>query len=88
MVNAQFSTLHNELNGLKEAIAVSDKLTETQKFDLSVDLESIKDQLAKAEPNKTIIGHLWSGLEKVVTAAGLVDLLVRVQPLIAGLLPP
>jgi hypothetical protein len=88
LVNAQFSALHNELNELKESITVSNQLSEAQKFDLSVDIESIKDQLAKAQPNRSFIGNLWSGIEKIVAAAGLVELLIKVQPLISGLLAP
>jgi len=86
IVNADFSEVHNELSNLKKAIADSDGLTEAQKLDLSVDIESIKDQLAKQQPNKTIIGHLWKGIEGIVTSAGLIDLITRVKPLVESLL--
>lgn len=88
VVNAQFSALHTQLNELKAAIAESPKIPESQKFDLAVDIESIKDQLAKQQPKKSIIGQLWAGIEGAVTAAGLVDLVSKVEPLIRGLLPP
>lgn len=86
IVNAEFSELHNELSNLKRAIAESEFLPESQKLDLSVDIESIKDQLAKQHPNKTIIGHLWTGIERVVAGAGLIDLIGRIKPLIESLL--
>lgn len=86
VVNAQYQQLHTELDNLKAAIAASKALEEAQKYDLAVDIESIKDQLAKSAPNKTIIGHLWGGIEKIVTAAGLIDVVTKVTPLIAGLL--
>jgi len=86
IVNAEFSELHNELSNLKRAIAESEVLPESQKLDLSVDIESIKDQLAKQQPNKTIIGHLWQGIERIVTGAGLIDLIGRIKPLIESLL--
>ncbi len=87
VVNAQFSALHSELNELKEALAASSLLSEAQKLDLVVDIESIKDQLAKPGPNKTMIGVLWSGIKAVATTAGFVEAVQKVQPLIAGLLP-
>lgn len=86
IVNAQFADLHKELENLKRAIATSEEINDKQKLDLMVDIESIRDQLAKSQPNKTIITHLWSGIEKVVTAAGLVDTLVKVKPFITLLL--
>lgn len=86
VVNAQYEQLHAELDNLKAAITASDAIEESQKYDIAVDIESIKDQLAKSEPNKTIVGHLWGGIEKLVTAAGLADVVTKVAPLIAGLL--
>lgn len=86
IVNAEFSELHNELSNLKKEILYSDNLTETQKLDLSVDIESIKDQLAKQQPNKTIIEHLWTGIERIVTGAGLIDVIGKIKPLIEYLL--
>jgi hypothetical protein len=40
-------------------VAASNELSDAQKLDVSVDIESIKDQLAKASPNKTIARTLW-----------------------------
>ncbi len=86
VVNAKYSSLHAQLDELKTAISSSTKINESEKLDLAVDIESIKDQLAKAQPNKTIIGHLWSGLQRVATIAGVVTAYERVKPLIDGLL--
>jgi hypothetical protein len=87
VVNAEFQELHHTLTELKTAIAKSDTLSEEQKLDMSVDIESIKDQLAKTKPDKTIIGHLWSGLEKAAAVAGLVEAVEKVRPFIESLLP-
>jgi len=83
LVNAKFEDLHKELENLKKGIASSDKLDEKEKLDLVVDIESIRDQLAKQTPNKTIINHLWSVIEKIATVAGLVELVTKVTPLIS-----
>jgi len=88
VVNAEFKELHAALEDLKATIGSSSKLRDPEKLDLSVDVESIKDQLAKARPNKTIIGQLWAGLEKMaVLSGGIADAYNKVVPLIQGLLP-
>jgi hypothetical protein len=87
VVNAKFSDLRNALDALKDAITRSTDLNDAQKLSLAVDVESIKDQLAKPEPNKTIIGHLWSSLNGVATVSGVVDAYQKVQPYIQLLLP-
>ena len=86
VVNARFSQLYDELNTLKQSVAATRLLTDAQKLDLSVDIESIKDQLAKENPTNAVIGQLWSAIEKVVTTAGLVEVVGKVVPLIAPLL--
>jgi hypothetical protein len=67
VVNAEFADLHRNLDELKEAIANSQDLTEAVKLDLTVDVESIKDHLAKPVPNKSVVRQLWAGLERVST---------------------
>jgi hypothetical protein len=86
VVNAQFEDLHAELSQLKHAVANS-QLDDSQKLDISVDLENIKDQLAKANPDSTIIGHLWNRVKDVATVGGFTEALVKITPLISRLLP-
>lgn len=86
VINSSFSDLHNALDELKEAITKSQDLNEAQKLDLAVDVESIKDQLAKIKPNKSIISQLWSGLEKIAILSGIDQAFHRVLPLIQSLL--
>lgn len=86
LVNAQFSELHTELTELKTAIAQSETLTDTEKLDLAVDIESIKDQLAKEEPNKSIVKTLWAGIKTAATAGGFIGAVERVRSLIESLL--
>jgi hypothetical protein len=85
VVHAQFSELREELENLKSQVT-SSSLGEKQKLDLASDIESIKDQLAKENPDKTAIQHLWSGIDRIATVAGLVDAAQRVWPLIKPLL--
>lgn len=86
VVNAKFESLHRSLGDLKQAVTVSRTLTETAKLETAVDIESLKDQLAKQSPNRSVVQSLWSGIQNVVTGAEFVDLVARISPAIAGLL--
>ncbi len=86
VVNATFSALHSELNQLKQSVSESSNFTEKQKLDLAVDIESIKDQLAKDQPNKTVIQTLWAGIQIAVTAADMANLIHKITPFLSGLL--
>jgi hypothetical protein len=86
VVNVRFSELRERLDDLKSQIASSATLNEKAKFDAVVDIESFKDQLAKESQDKTILGPLWKGIERVATIAGLVDAAQKVWPLISPLL--
>ena len=68
VVNAKFSDLHSQLVQLQSLVAASNALNESEKLDVSVDIESMKDQLAKDHPNGNVVKQLWSGVETVVTA--------------------
>ncbi len=71
---------------LKNLLVQSDHFSESNKLDLAVDIENIRDQLAKSKPDKGIIKSLWSGVEKAATTAGLASSIAKIAPLIAGLL--
>jgi hypothetical protein len=86
VVNAQFSELREQLDELKSQIASSPKLNDREKLDVTVDIESVKDQLAKEKPDTTIVKHLWSGIDHVAKLAGAADAVLKVLPLIKHLL--
>lgn len=86
VVNAQYEDLHTELSNLKEVVAAS-SLDESQKLDVSVDIESIKDQLAKTDPDKTTIGHLWKRVQEIAKVGGFLDAVTKLTPMIMCLLP-
>jgi len=87
VVNAKYSDLRSALDDFKQTVTGAAELVDSTKLDLAVDIESIKDQLAKPEPDKTIVGHLWRGVEKIATAAGFADACAKVLPYIQALLP-
>jgi hypothetical protein len=85
VVNAQFSPLREQLDDLKSRITASD-LGEKEKLNVVSDIESLKDQLAKESPDKTILGRLWEGIDRVAKVAELVEAAQKVWPYIAPLL--
>jgi hypothetical protein len=85
VVNAKFENLHKELSKIKEAASTS-TLNDTEKLDIVVDIDSIKDQLIKAEPDKTIVGHLWKKIENVATLGEFASALTQAAPYISTLL--
>lgn len=85
VVNARFSELRERLDDLKTQITSSAALSEKEKFDAAVDIESFKDQLAKERQDKTILGPLWTGIERVASIAGLLDAVQKVWPFISPL---
>jgi hypothetical protein len=87
IVNAEFSELHAKLETLKQAISESKSLPEGDKLDIAVDIESLKDQLAKPHPNKNVVATLWGAVEKAAAVAGLVEYASKIGPLVYGLLP-
>jgi len=87
VVNAQFSKLHTELQSLKEAFSGSKLLDDRDKLDVAADIESLKDQLAKSKPSRSVVATLWEAIEKGAAVAGLVDYASRITPLVYGLLP-
>lgn len=87
IVNVEYHQLHSELNELKEAVVASTKLDDKQKLDAVIDIETLKDQLAKTAPDKILIGRIWATIERAANVAGLVDFVTKIEPLIRGLLP-
>ncbi|MYD64506.1 MAG: hypothetical protein F4X26_00665 [Chloroflexi bacterium] len=84
VVNTNHQDLRGELESLRQQIAAADGLDDAVKLDAVADIESLKSQLAKAEPDPSVAGRLWSAIERVATVAGLGSSITR----IAGQLGP
>ena len=68
MVRESFIGLANELEQLSQAIAQSD-LTEDEKLSAIADIETINGQLAKPEPNRSIVKTAWDAITNSKAAA-------------------
>jgi hypothetical protein len=86
VVNTQFGDLSRALDELDRAIGSSDRLTDEQKLDAGGDLSTIRTQISKKNPDRSIIKAAWGSLEKVATAVTVGEAVVKVGTLLATLL--
>jgi hypothetical protein len=70
-VDAKYESVGNQLAAFKDMVRKSDKLSESDKLAIVADVESMQSQLAKPEPNRTVLGALWSGIERITTGTTL-----------------
>lgn len=86
VVNVRHEELHGALDALKAEVATSIDLDESQKLEVTADIESLKDQLVKDKPNPGVLKAIWSAIEDIVTVGTLADLTMKAGVLIAPLL--
>ncbi|MFW6150175.1 MAG: hypothetical protein ACOC6A_01435 [Chloroflexota bacterium] len=86
VVNNQFIPLAEHLTRLEQAISTT-AMPDNEKVAVIGDIETIKSQLAKPAPDRSILKRAWSAIEHVVTAHGFATILVetakRIAPLIS-----
>jgi len=84
-INAQFSELGQALVELRNAITESDA-SEAYKMNLVADIDTIESQLAKPQPNRSIIAAAWEAVKGAAAIDGCVSLVQKVGLLIARFL--
>src|SRR5205814_5349620 len=83
-INAKFGDLGQSLAELREAITKSDA-PDAQKMNLVSDIDTIQSQLAKPEPNRSIVKAAWETVKGAAAINGCVAFVQNVSGLIAGL---
>lgn len=86
VVNVEHRQLFQQLTELKQRIVESDRLPDTEKFDIAVDIETVKDQLAKPRPDRAVVARLWPRIEKAANVAGLSEFVVGAAQAVSQLL--
>lgn len=86
VVNTQYLDLYRRLSLLSEAVRGSAQLTDREKLEYVMEIETIKDQLAKPSPDKNIIKLAWKKLKPLATVAGVITFFKQVAEMIGGLL--
>lgn len=85
-VNVKHQDMFQKLSELKEALTESTTLSDTEKLELAVDIETLKDQLVKPQPDREVVGRLWPRIEKAAALAGLGSLALELGQLAQKLL--
>ncbi len=84
-INAQFGELGRALVELRNAI-IKSNASEAEKMGLVADIETIQAQLAKPNPNRTIVKAAWEGIKAAAALGGCAAFVERVASLIARFL--
>ncbi len=85
-INANFSELGQALIELREAISQSDA-PDVEKMSLVADIDTIQSQLAKPNPNRTIVTAAWEAVKAAAAISGCAALVERISNLISRFLP-
>ena len=85
IVNSTYRPLYDELGKLLHAVADSSELNDSAKLEVSVNIETIRDQLALDRPSKTIVDTAWETANRICTTGTLAEYAVRIAPMIAAL---
>ena len=72
-VDARFAETAQALADLKEELRCSERIDERTKMEVIGDIDSIQSQLAKREPNTSVVSSLWKNIERVTNLAGLLE---------------
>lgn len=86
IVNAQYSNLYRSLSLLSEEIQKSDEFSDEEKLNYIAEINTIKSQLSKTTPDKSIITRAWGKLKSLATIASIANLLEKIHVLIKMLL--
>jgi hypothetical protein len=78
-------TVFNQLDELEQIITESDSLSVKDRQDAASDIESLKPQLAKPNPNKAVVDLLWKNIGRVADTAGASAFAVEVAKAIAAM---
>jgi hypothetical protein len=86
LVNVRYTQLFDGLTELQAAITASERISEESKLVAVVDVETLKNQLAKPEPDPEIASRLWPRIAQAADLAGLTSLAVSLAPLVQELI--
>jgi hypothetical protein len=82
VVNTRYADLSERLEDLRTLVLASSEVDERNKLDAAADIDTIRSQLQKPNPDPGLIRKAWSGVERVATAAGAADAVQKIVPLI------
>ena len=69
--NAAFNGLSSELEAFRNELVGSARLDDATKVAAAADIETLQMQVAKPQPNRTIVREALTGIKEVANIAGL-----------------
>jgi hypothetical protein len=87
VVNTQYRDLYKSLSLLSEVVRNSSQLSDLEKLNYVMEIETIKNQLSKPLPDENIVKLAWEKLKPLATVSGIVSFFQQVNELIRGLVP-
>jgi hypothetical protein len=85
IVQSQFEQLYRHLDLLEQSINLSDSISNEQKIGYLADVETIKSQLAKPNPDKGIVSKAWTTVSALSAVPTLMDLLNKIRKVLGPL---
>jgi hypothetical protein len=71
---------------LSEVVRKSDQFSDETKLNYAKDIDTIKDQLSKSLPNKSVIKLVWEKLQPLATVVGIATFFKQVAELIGSVI--
>jgi hypothetical protein len=85
-VDAKFESIANKLIELKDAVRKAVDVNDSVKVSIIADVDTMESQLAKPEPNRTVLRAIWAGIENITTASSLAANVAAIAPVLMPLL--
>lgn len=85
VVNTQFADLYRSLDLLGSEIRGNEQLSDREKLSYQAEIETIKSQLMKEQPDRSIVERAWAVLKGVATISGVAAGADRVHILLRSL---
>jgi predicted transcriptional regulator len=86
IVNTELTELSAALDQLDDLLEGIAELSEEQKLDVSADIATIRNQIAKKQPGKEIVARAWKAIEGLSKIAGLTAVILKIGELIVRLI--
>jgi len=85
IINTQYVDLYKNLDLLSDVILKSASLSNEQKLNHIGEINTIKAQLSKTDPDKSVIRKAWEKLQPLASVAGIGSFVIKVAELIMRL---
>jgi hypothetical protein len=85
-IAARFESIANKLIEFKDAVRKAMDLEDSDKVSIIADVDTMESQLAKPQPNCTVLRTLWAGIQKLTAATSLAANVATIAPLLTPLL--